>query len=80
MSRADEPAFPAELPLKAYPARVHSGLTVREHYAGLAMQAILTGAVTRGCPSHEWDDEISQKKAVSVADRLIAELAKPVTP
>lgn len=74
MSRADEVAFPQNPDQDDVPK--FGGLTIREHFAAMAMQAILTGAVTRGCPGHEWDDEVSQQKAVSVADRLIAELAK----
>lgn len=49
------------------------GLTKREAFAMAAMQAILTGAVTRGCPSHEW---IDQDMAVRCADALLKELAK----
>lgn len=65
MSRADACAFPT--------VASDPGLTIREYYAGLAMQAILTGAVTRGCPATEWCD---QDMSVKVADALIAELAK----
>lgn len=49
------------------------GLTKRELFAFGAMQAILTGAVTRGCPAHEW---IDQHMAVKCADALLKELAK----
>lgn len=49
------------------------GLSKRELLAAMAMQAILTGAVTRGCPSHEW---IDQGMAVRCADTLLKELAK----
>jgi hypothetical protein len=47
------------------------GLTKRELLAAMAMQAILTGAVTRGCPAHEWTD---QSMAVKCADALLAAL------
>lgn len=49
------------------------GLSKREYFAAMAMQAILTGAVTRGCPSNEW---IDQSMAVRCADALLKELAK----
>ena len=79
MSRGNYPAFPiphfqrqdGELQWGDF------GLTIREHFAGLAMQAILTGAVTRGCPGHEWTD---QQMSMKVADALIAELEKPAAP
>lgn len=53
------------------------GMTLREHYAGLAMQAILTGSVTRGCPLNEWLD---QQFSVMVADALIAALSQAEQP
>lgn len=55
------------------PRDVHGGLTKRELFAAMAMQAILTGAVTRGCPSNEWVD---QDMAVKCADALLKELAR----
>lgn len=76
MSRANDTAFPSAADfnthdgLQIVPA---GGLTVREEFAKAAMQAILTGAVTRGCPCCEWTD---QDMSVRVADALIAALSK----
>lgn len=50
------------------------GLTKRELFAAMAMQAILTGAVTKGCPAHEW--LLDMGMAVKSADALLKELAK----
>lgn len=47
------------------------GLTIREHYAGLAMQALLDG----GSIDKSLAEYIA-KKAVVAADALIAELQK----
>jgi hypothetical protein len=55
------------------PNKPASEQTIREHFAAMAMQAILTGAVTRGCPVCEWAE---QDMAVRCADALLAELAK----
>lgn len=55
------------------PHYIECGLTKRELFAAMAMQAILTGAVGRGCPSNEWTD---QGMAVRCADALLQELSK----
>lgn len=47
------------------------GITKRELFAAMMAQAILTGAVTRGCPSNEW---IDQSMAVKCADALLTAL------
>jgi hypothetical protein len=61
-------AFPV-LDLQQTPNGTYQlGLTKREYFAALAMHAILTGAVTRGCPAHEWAD---QSMALKCADALI---------
>lgn len=52
------------------------GLTKRELFAAMAMQAILTGSVMRACPSHEW---FQMDAAVHVADALLAALARNAT-
>jgi hypothetical protein len=46
-------------------------LTKREQFAAMAMQAILTGAVTRACPSNEW---LEMDTAVRCADALLTAL------
>lgn len=51
------------------------GLTKREYFAGLALQAILTGPCSRdGVPVREWFD--APAKAIEIADTLLLELAK----
>lgn len=57
---------------RAYPSNaldpLYGGMTVREHYAGLAMSAMLsTGAV--------WDPAALADQSIKVADALISELA-----
>ena len=47
------------------------GISKRELFAAMMAQAILTGAVTRGCPSNEW---IDQSMAVKCADTLLTAL------
>lgn len=47
------------------------GITKRELFAAMAMQAILTGAVTRACPSNEW---FEMDTAVRCADSLLTAL------
>jgi hypothetical protein len=61
-------AFPSGDFLNSEPTR---GLTKRELFAAMMAQAILTGAVTRGCPAHEWTD---QSMAMKCADALLAAL------
>lgn len=70
MSRANEPAYP--VPNDAN-VNDQMGLTIREHYAGLAMQGIL--AANYGDPGIMWGPTAAH--AVQLADALIAELAKP---
>lgn len=47
--------------------RETTGLTKREHLAGLAMQGLI---------EHAWDSETQAKKAVEMADALLRELDK----
>jgi hypothetical protein len=57
------------------------GLSIREHFAGLALQAIIGTAaapcLTGGLEGAEQATAIS---AIKIADALIAELAKPSEP
>jgi hypothetical protein len=60
---ADEPAFPV-------PGRAdRQGMTLLEHYAGLAMK----GLASR---NGDQDSDITAKQAVRMAKNLIAELEK----
>lgn len=84
MSRANEPAFPSQEPSsyicnqggdsKEIVGAQYFGMTMREHFAGLAMQ----GIVSKYTLSRPEDFEIVAQAAVSQADFLIAELAMPV--
>lgn len=53
-----------------YFLRDHDGLTVRQYYAGLAMQGLLAMGFTEG------DEVIIAKVSVSLSDALITELNK----
>ena len=48
----------------------YTGLTKREHFAGLAMQAIL------GNPDYIWEAESTATSSVEFADALLKELSK----
>lgn len=72
MTRANEPAFPFPSVTNAngdcqYGA---NGMTLREYYAGLAMQGLLAGAARLINPEDDAAD------AVVAADALIARLAE----
>jgi hypothetical protein len=68
---SNDMAFPALDTSYTPNGTIQLGLTKREHFAALAMHAILTGAVTRGCPANEWQD---QRMALKCADALIKAL------
>lgn len=67
MKLTNQPVFPS-----AFLTPENMGLTKREHYAGLAMQAIIAEC--------GWSDDngakIDAQRAVIYADALIAELEK----
>lgn len=70
MSRADEPAHPTTYDEVS---NGRHGLTIREHFAGLAMQGVLAGnPVMR---DEKWA-QANAVLAVGLADALISELAK----
>lgn len=75
------PAFPVPLPKGEFSPdeclaiiERSRGMTLRQHYAGLAMQGLLA------CPGIDGPYDEIAAHAVNAADSLIAELAKPVTP
>lgn len=77
MSRSNEAAFP--FPSFQGPNAVEwgsPGLSVREHFAGLAMQGLAAIYPQGG----EFFDQHIATGAVRIADALIAELAKPAAP
>jgi hypothetical protein len=57
-----------------YPVPV-SDMTLREHFAAMAMQGILASAAGRGWPADIQSSEVT-RYAVAHADSLIAELSK----
>lgn len=71
-SRANEPAYP--VPTFQGPNSVEwgtNGMTLREHYAGLAMQGLNANP--------QWADQSAARRyarAVADADGMLAELAK----
>ena len=77
MSRANDPAFPvlAEDCQRVNESAMHPGLTLREYYAGLAMQGLLA---SRSNHADVWRIDRSDIAMVSrvMADTLLAELAK----
>lgn len=54
--------------------RVEDGLTIREHFAAMAMQGLLAGNPISTNP--QWEAAVA-KLAITHADALLAELAKP---
>lgn len=74
MTRANEPAFPTVRTKSHYSTdiNVHSvgGMTLREYYAGLAMQGLLA------CPDPPDSDILAGRAAVVMADALLAALAE----
>lgn len=65
MTRANEPAFPHRNHLG-----VHAGMTLREYYAGLAMQGLLA------CPDTPDSYILAGRAAVVMADALLAAIAE----
>jgi hypothetical protein len=62
MSRANDPV---------HPNMMEAGLTIREHFAAMAMQGLLADSTTVRLGS-----DVIPKTAVAYADLLISELAK----
>lgn len=63
MDNKDEPAYPVETLMRG----VSTGLTKREHFAGLAMQQIT---------NREFDADAAAVESVYYADALLKELEK----
>lgn len=69
-TQADEPAFPA-------PGGHHSGMTMREYYAAVALQGMLGAGAqpnTNNQGGRNWD--WIAKEAFEVADAMITEAKK----
>lgn len=71
MSRANQPAFPAQWRLEG------DGLSVREYFAAMAMQGWLA---KNGTDNYANGHLSCATESVRWADALITELAKPVSP
>jgi hypothetical protein len=88
MNNSDMPAMPQPiaasesgfLDTEEY-SKGNGGLTKREHFAGLAMQGILSNSVMGDSALHEkhedWVKDISES-SLQFADKLLAELDKGV--
>jgi hypothetical protein len=73
MKLKDKPVFPQNYEL----LEGQEGMTLREHYAGLAMQGLLSSAeIHRRTNDKRMQKEIAAEYAVEYADALIAELEK----
>lgn len=71
---AEQRAFPSETE-----SGYHPGMTLREHFAGLAMQSIITTTKQEGEITEEmWQRcfKLTASTAVKVADALLKELEK----
>lgn len=88
MSRANEPTYPGEIevasadpltlrPVQTGPRSYKSpGLTIREHFAGLAMQGLLACPDGACFPTYDESMRHYASRAVAYADALIAELER----
>lgn len=84
--KADQPIFPSEV--SSYIIRKnekkqlcfsgrHPGMTLREHYAGLALQGMLHNFNPGSLRPDERTPPWFAKSAVALADALIAQLSAP---
>lgn len=83
MSRANDAAYPVNTTNESNPGAFepHFGLTLREHFAGLAMQGILANEASANFAPRVHGAHVDiAGAAVKMADALLAELSKPVTP
>lgn len=88
-SRANEPVHPYEVVEHYFGGgraeRRVPGITLREHFAAMAMQGLLAAGTARDINASDNDfaylaAKSIARKALMVADTLIAELAIPVKP
>lgn len=87
---ANMPAFPGEKDVRfGQPNDCNPGQSLRQHYAGLALQGVMTGATHGECAaalgSAARATGVTTNELIAImcreaADALIAELAKPVQP
>ena len=80
MKIANDPAYPCVIKDRQFPNNSElerfSGMTLRQYYAGLAMQGLLSGIMGDSylhASSKEWFKDISEA-SVEFSDALIAEL------
>ena len=69
---SDQPAFPTDCSTDTSYTEIRGGLTKREWFAGLALQAIIAS------PDYQSDEKSLCKMACTYADALLAELAKEI--
>lgn len=77
--KGDEPAMPESCSAGGYRANVYSGLTIRQHFAAVAMQGMLANSIDKqqgAEPFWHMSQENLAMVAVGYADALIAELNK----
>lgn len=74
MKNGQEPAFPIVIDDVSKNQFVHTGLTKREYFAGLALQGML--AVYAGNDVNLPNIDAAAKQSIEYADALLAELAK----
>ena len=71
------PAFPCTVIEGAYHRIDHTGLTLRDHFAGLAMQAAFTFMLNGSGHAHIDKGEAVASAAYEVADAMLQERNKP---
>lgn len=76
MSRANDMAYPVDSTETTPNNTVQTGLTIREHFAAMAMQAIIGTAAAPCLTGFGGCEPNIAATAVGMADALIAELAK----
>lgn len=84
MKNSDMPAMPSAIKVQDSDGSMRylgdgfcqsAGLTKREYFAGLAMQAYLSGVLADGKSFSPSDEEVAQE-SVAYADALLKELEK----
>lgn len=81
MSNKDQPAFSqSRLHKNSYTNEWEGGLTKREYFAGLAMQAVISGhlesAIATARATGKSEEEVVSIVSLGYADALLAELEK----
>ncbi|WP_277810651.1 hypothetical protein [Chromohalobacter canadensis] len=73
MKNADMPAMPfVDFDYDGHAAAAYHGLTKREHFAAMAMQAMIEAAAYK----HPYSPEILAQQSIGMADALLGELER----